>query len=130
MSRRESERESSVRGWRPRASCSGAPRNRCCARRMVDASWVRSRGGIDRHRAHCEAREVARRCHVDRVAFYPHTLISGLCMKMGTGVRLLLVLALTAGLARAQPDAGRPAVPVNAIDGIIAAFAAHSIVAL
>jgi hypothetical protein len=51
-------------------------------------------------------------------------------MKMGTGVRLPLVLALTAGSARAQPDAGRPAVPVNAIDGIIAAFAAHSIVAL
>jgi hypothetical protein len=51
-------------------------------------------------------------------------------MKMGTGVRLLLVLALTAGSARAQPDARRPAVPVNAIDGIIAAFAAHSIVGL
>jgi hypothetical protein len=51
-------------------------------------------------------------------------------MKMGTGVRLLLVLALTAGSARAQPDARRPAVPVNAIDGIIAAVAAHSIVGL
>jgi len=51
-------------------------------------------------------------------------------MKMGTGVRLLLVLALAAGSARVQADAGRPAVPVNAIDGIIAAFAAHSIVGL
>jgi hypothetical protein len=49
---------------------------------------------------------------------------------MGTGVRLLVVLATTARLAPAQPDAGRPAVPVNAIDGIIAAIATHSIVAL
>ena len=43
---------------------------------------------------------------------------------MAAGVRVLVALAIAAGPAATQPDAGRPASPVNAIDGILAAFAA------
>jgi hypothetical protein len=51
-------------------------------------------------------------------------------MTMATWVRVLLVLAIGVRLSAAQPDAGRRAVPVNAIDGVLAAFETHTIVAL
>jgi hypothetical protein len=47
-----------------------------------------------------------------------------------TGVRVLLLLAFAVRLPAAQPDAGRPPAPVNAIDGVLAAFETHTIVAL
>jgi hypothetical protein len=51
-------------------------------------------------------------------------------MRLATSVGILFLLATTARLAPAGPDAGRPAAPVNAIDGILAAFESHPIVAL
>jgi hypothetical protein len=49
-------------------------------------------------------------------------------MTTTAGVRVL-VLAIATGVAGAQPDVQRPA-PVNAIDGILAAFETHTIVAM
>src|SRR5215204_5862197 len=43
-------------------------------------------------------------------------------MTMVTGVRVVLILVFAARLPAAQLDARRPAAPVNAIDGILAAF--------
>jgi hypothetical protein len=51
-------------------------------------------------------------------------------MRIATRVGILFLLATTARLAPAGPDAGRPAAPVNAIDGILAAFESHTIMAL
>ena len=51
-------------------------------------------------------------------------------MTMVTGVRVVLILAFAARLPAAQLDARRPAAPVNAIDGILAAFETRTIVAL
>jgi hypothetical protein len=51
-------------------------------------------------------------------------------MTMITGVRVLLLLGLAVPLPAAQPDAGRPPAPVNAIDGVLGAFETHRIVAL
>jgi hypothetical protein len=46
------------------------------------------------------------------------------------GVPVVVVVAVAASLAAAQPDSARPAAPVNASDGILAAFETHTIVAL
>jgi hypothetical protein len=51
-------------------------------------------------------------------------------MTMVAGVQGLLAVAVAVRLAAAQPDAGRAAAPVNAIDGVLAAFETHTIVAL
>ena len=51
-------------------------------------------------------------------------------MMMVTCVQGLLVVAVAVRLAAAQPEAGRAAAPVNAIDGVLAAFETHTIVAL
>ena len=51
-------------------------------------------------------------------------------MTTATGVPVLLLLALAVRLPAAQPDAAAPPAPVNAIDGVLAAFETHTIVAL
>jgi hypothetical protein len=51
-------------------------------------------------------------------------------MTMVAGVQGLLAAAVAVRLAAAQPDAGRAAASVNAIDGVLAAFETHTIVAL
>ena len=49
---------------------------------------------------------------------------------MTAGVRVVVIVAVAARLCAAQSDAPRPEAPVNAVDGILAAFETHTIVAL
>jgi hypothetical protein len=103
---REPECEPSFRGRRPRASRTGVSYYRCHARRMVGTSCVRSRGRIDRHHADRDAREVANGCREESAAFYPRSLTTGRSMRIATRVGILFLLATTARLAPAGPDAG------------------------